>query len=61
MLLGDGVYQRRHNFRFNVLFCDGHVETLKKENLFSLRPDVLARWNNDNQPHPELVMNWGSR
>jgi len=61
MLLGDGVYQRRHNLRFNVLCCDGHVETLKIKNLFSLRPDVLARWNNDNQPHPELVTDWGNR
>ena len=59
--LGDGIFQRRHNLRFNVLFCDGHVETLKIENLFSLRPDVLARWNNDNQPHYELVTDWGSR
>ena len=61
VLLGDGIYQRRHNLRFNVLFCDGHLETLKIENLFSLRPEVMARWNNDNQPHPELVTDWGSR
>jgi prepilin-type processing-associated H-X9-DG protein len=61
IFLGDGIYQRRHNLRFNVLFCDGHLETLKIENLFSLRPDVMARWNNDNQPHRELVTDWQSR
>ena len=61
VLLGDGIYQRRHNARFNVLFCDGHLETLRIDDLFSPRPDVLARWNNDNQPHPELVTDWGNR
>jgi prepilin-type processing-associated H-X9-DG protein/prepilin-type N-terminal cleavage/methylation domain-containing protein len=61
MRLGDGVYQRRHNVRFNVLFCDGHVETLRSDDLLSIRPDVLARWNNDGRPHPELVANWQSR
>jgi prepilin-type N-terminal cleavage/methylation domain-containing protein/prepilin-type processing-associated H-X9-DG protein len=60
--LGDGVYQRRHNLRFNVLFCDGHVETLKIDNLFSISSDVvLARWNNDGQTHRELVTDWQSR
>ena len=54
--LGDGVYQRRHNTRFNVLFCDGHVETLKIGDLFTTRSDfVLSRWNNDTQPHRELA------
>lgn len=52
----DGYYQRRHDARFNVLFCDGHVETLKISSVFTLRSDdVLARWNNDDQPHRELI------
>jgi prepilin-type N-terminal cleavage/methylation domain-containing protein/prepilin-type processing-associated H-X9-DG protein len=42
----------RHNYRTDVLFCDGHVES-------PLRNDVRnptsaywrARWNNDNDPH----------
>ncbi len=59
--LGDGVFQRRHNLRFNVLFCDDHVETLKPEKLFSTRPDVLARWNDDDQPHQEFLTNWQAR
>jgi prepilin-type processing-associated H-X9-DG protein len=62
VLLGDGVYQRRHNLRFNVLFCDGHVETLKIDDLFSVASDaVLDRWNNDGQPHRELVTDFQSR
>jgi prepilin-type processing-associated H-X9-DG protein len=51
-----GYYQRRHDTRINVLFCDGHVETLKISSVFTLRSDdVLARWNNDDQPHRELI------
>jgi prepilin-type processing-associated H-X9-DG protein len=55
-LADGGYYQRRHDTRFNSLFCDGHVETLKISGLFTLRSDdVLARWNNDGQPHRELI------
>ena len=54
--LGDGVYQRRHGTRFNVVFCDGHVETLKISDLFTTRSDaILGRWNNDGLPHRELI------
>lgn len=53
--LNEGIYQRRHRARFNTLFCDGHIETLKIKNLFSNHPDVLARWNNDGLPHRELA------
>jgi prepilin-type processing-associated H-X9-DG protein len=55
--MGDGLYQRRHNTRFNVLSCDAHVETLRISQLFTTRSDtVLARWNNDDQPHRELLV-----
>ncbi len=54
--LGDGFYQRRHYARFNVLFCDGHVETLRISDLFAIRSDaILSRWNNDGQPHRDLA------
>lgn len=54
--LADGLYQRRHNTKFNVLSCDGHVEMLRISQMFTSRSDdVLARWNNDNQPHREVV------
>jgi prepilin-type processing-associated H-X9-DG protein len=51
-----GWYKQRHNGRFNVLFCDGHVEGLKVRDLFDLGQDrVLKRWNRDNLPHRELL------
>jgi prepilin-type N-terminal cleavage/methylation domain-containing protein/prepilin-type processing-associated H-X9-DG protein len=54
--LADGFYQRRHDTRFNVLFCDGHVETLRISDLFTtLSNDILARWNNDGQAHRDLL------
>jgi prepilin-type processing-associated H-X9-DG protein len=46
----------RHNNRWNTLFCDGHVESLKQAGLFEVRrADVAKRWNKDNLPHHELV------
>jgi prepilin-type N-terminal cleavage/methylation domain-containing protein/prepilin-type processing-associated H-X9-DG protein len=48
--------RKRHNSRWNVGFCDGHVEHLRSTDFFDLRrDDVMARWNNDNQPHRELL------
>jgi prepilin-type processing-associated H-X9-DG protein len=45
-------YARRHLGRWNISFCDGHVENLKTHELFSQRnAKVLRRWNNDNQAH----------
>ena len=45
------VLQRRHGGRWNVLFCDGHVESLTTANLFDTRKaSVRMRWNNDNVP-----------
>jgi len=42
---------RRHNNRFNTLFCDGHVEALKTDGLFNpLKPDVRQRWHFDHKP-----------
>ena len=54
--------QRRHSGRWNVDFCDGHVESLKAQELFNIdRNEVLKRWNRDNQPHPETVTASGWR
>jgi prepilin-type N-terminal cleavage/methylation domain-containing protein len=44
----------RHNYRTDVLSCDGHVESAKRNDVRS--PTDLtwrARWNNDNDPHTE--------
>jgi prepilin-type N-terminal cleavage/methylation domain-containing protein/prepilin-type processing-associated H-X9-DG protein len=53
-----GMEQRqrgRHDARFNVWFCDGHIEYLRLRTLLSGRPENLSRWNNDNSPHGDLV------
>ena len=45
----------RHNFRTDVLFCDGHLESPKRNDLRSPSdPYWRARWNNDNEPHFEV-------
>jgi prepilin-type processing-associated H-X9-DG protein len=44
--------RKRHDAKLNVLFCDGHVETMKFEPFFFDRSDAaLRRWNRDNEPH----------
>lgn len=45
--------RRRHSGKFNVVFADGHSERLRTNVLFGLLPQVISRWNRDNQPHPE--------
>ncbi len=45
----------RHNYRVDLLFCDGHSESPKRNDVID--PNNLtwrARWNNDNDPHTEV-------
>lgn len=49
------LYQRRHRTPWNIVFCDGHVESLKMKALIARDDDSLRRWNNDNLPHRELL------
>jgi len=44
---------QRHHGKFNVAFCDAHVESLKTNQLFGLKDDVIRLWNRDHEPHPE--------
>jgi len=59
-----GMYAERqwplemHSARANLLFCDGHVETLKRQKFVAqlitgmgAQQEVARRWNRDNQPH----------
>jgi len=42
---------QRHGKRWNIGFCDGHVENLAPVKLFNLTNSaVTRRWNKDNQP-----------
>jgi prepilin-type N-terminal cleavage/methylation domain-containing protein/prepilin-type processing-associated H-X9-DG protein len=47
--------KRRHNGRWNLLFCDGHVQTLRLEQFQDWRDDNVRRlWNKDHEPHCEF-------
>ncbi len=51
-----GNYLSRHQGKANVLFCDGHVETVTLALLFEDRSDgALARWNRDHLPHRDQL------
>jgi len=45
-----------HGQAFNTVFCDGHVESTKRQKLFQPTVESRRRWNNDHEPHPET---WG--
>ena len=46
----------RHQGKFNVVFCDGHVESPTLKFLFADTSDAaLSRWNRDHQPHREKL------
>ncbi len=50
-----GAVSRRHGGRWNMLFCDSHVESGKTGAWFDPRKEaVRMRWNSDNLPHTEL-------
>jgi prepilin-type processing-associated H-X9-DG protein len=47
---------RHDGGRRNILFCDGHVETLTIPQLFNYQNNaVLSLWNYDYLPHPDLL------
>ena len=47
---------KRHGGRWNLVFCDGHVENLTLKALFDAYDDfVLKRWNRDHLPHREVI------
>lgn len=46
--------RKRHSGKANVVFCDGHIEGVALDRLFTDSGDeALRRWNKDNQPHRE--------
>jgi len=53
--------QRRHSGRFNILFCDGHLEYDRGQKFFDAvgKPGIARRWNTDNQPHLNLLTTAG--
>jgi prepilin-type N-terminal cleavage/methylation domain-containing protein/prepilin-type processing-associated H-X9-DG protein len=48
--------KQRHGGKWNVAFCDAHVESLRPIDLFNLNSVAVAqRWNYDHQPHHWLL------
>jgi prepilin-type N-terminal cleavage/methylation domain-containing protein/prepilin-type processing-associated H-X9-DG protein len=43
-----------HNGRGNIVFCDDHVEIARTNVWIAKNEKARARWNRDNQPHPEF-------
>jgi prepilin-type N-terminal cleavage/methylation domain-containing protein/prepilin-type processing-associated H-X9-DG protein len=53
---GAAFIRQRHGGRWNMAFCDGHVQLFKTRELYNYHSDqVLQRWNRDHLPHPENV------
>jgi prepilin-type N-terminal cleavage/methylation domain-containing protein/prepilin-type processing-associated H-X9-DG protein len=46
---------KRHSGRYNIAFCDGHVEGVPRDSLFRKSDTELRRWNNDHEPHADLL------
>ncbi len=52
------VPSNRHNYRTDLLFADGHVESPKRNDIIDpASTQSRAKWNNDNDPHTEIA-NW---
>jgi prepilin-type N-terminal cleavage/methylation domain-containing protein/prepilin-type processing-associated H-X9-DG protein len=46
----------RHNYRTDLTFCDGHVESPKRNDVRNPNDSRWrSRWNSDNQPHNEIT------
>jgi prepilin-type processing-associated H-X9-DG protein/prepilin-type N-terminal cleavage/methylation domain-containing protein len=45
-------YRQRHGGRWNLAFCDGHVENVRPQDAFNpWKAEQMQRWNRDHQPH----------
>jgi prepilin-type N-terminal cleavage/methylation domain-containing protein/prepilin-type processing-associated H-X9-DG protein len=49
---------KRHSGRYNIAFGDGHVEGVRRKTLFARSESSLRRWNNDHEPHQDLLHPW---
>jgi len=48
----------RHCYRVNLCFCDGHVESPRRNDVRNPNDQRWrSRWNSDNQPHLEISWN----
>ena len=42
--------RQRHRDRYNIAFCDGHIESLLHDRLYESSDAARRRWNRDNDP-----------
>ncbi len=58
LALGDGSKpsDERHNGGSNLTFADGHIENITNARLTEDSDTARRRWNNDHQPHHEIVL-----
>lgn len=55
---GAAFNRKRHQSRWNMAFCDGHVEALRTKELFDYHSEViLRRWTCDHLAHSENLRN----
>jgi len=47
-----------HPGGYNIVFCDAHVEAVRRARLFEKSDTWSRRWWCDNQPHPEVWPNY---
>jgi prepilin-type N-terminal cleavage/methylation domain-containing protein/prepilin-type processing-associated H-X9-DG protein len=51
--------RKRHQNRWNIVYCDGHTQNLHTQKLFEYKNDaLLSLWNRDHQPHRESLGSW---
>jgi prepilin-type N-terminal cleavage/methylation domain-containing protein/prepilin-type processing-associated H-X9-DG protein len=51
----------RHNYRTDLLFCDGHVESPRRSDVIDPTQNAWRmRWDNDDDPHTSDVPNWSN-
>ena len=51
----DAADQRRHDRRYNAVFCDGHAENLSRREIFGTNAVSMRRWHSDHLPHSEAL------
>jgi prepilin-type processing-associated H-X9-DG protein len=44
---------QRHSGNHNLVFCDGHLESIHQKRLGENNPGIRQRWCYDNDPHLE--------
>jgi prepilin-type N-terminal cleavage/methylation domain-containing protein/prepilin-type processing-associated H-X9-DG protein len=47
------TFDKRHGGRWNIGFCDCHIEYLKRQKVFDFRrAELMKQWNRENQQEP---------